>query len=343
MDINNNNLFNQFADIKNLISINILKCYKVLFNKNSLLKNILSFLIIVITIFHLISSFIFYYKQYDEIKQKILDIITTKNKLKDEKEKENNQNIKQIKKPIEIKNNIKKNNQNSLFKKRHHGKNKKKRIINNNMFRTIINEILKNEKMKTNIAMKNETKIVIINPNIKNKEINNNYSISIMELNDIELNILPFDLALKKDKRTYLTYYISLLLTKHNFLSIFNNNDYNSKIIKIDLIFLSLSINFTVNALFFNDNTIHKIYEDKGVFNFIYQLPQIIYSSLISTVLNICLKTLGLSSDTIIKFKQEKNDKTTNKKTDLYYKLKIQFILFFTLGFIFLIFFWFYL
>ena len=186
----------------------------------------------------------------------------------------------------------------------------------------------------------------MINPIIKNKEIiknvNNNLT-SIIELNDIELNILPFDLALKKDKRTYLIYYISLLMTKHNFLFIFNNVDYNAKIIKIDLLFLSLSIYFTVNALFFNDNTIHKIYEDKGVFNFIYQLPQIIYSSLISTVLNICLKNLGLSSDTIIKFKQEKNDKTTDKMTDLYYKLKIKFILFFTLGFIFLISFWLYL
>ena len=45
----------------------------------------------------------------------------------------------------------------------------------------------------------------------------------------------------------------------------------------------------------------------------------------------------------IIKFKQEKNEKIKRKKKVLYYKLKIKFILFFILGFIFILFFWYYL
>ena len=47
----------------------------------------------------------------------------------------------------------------------------------------------------------------------------------------------------------------------------------------------------------------HKIYEDKGSFNFIYQLPQIIYSSIISAVLNVLLKLLALTEAKILKFK----------------------------------------
>ena len=64
---------------------------------------------------------------------------------------------------------------------------------------------------------------------------------------------------------------ISLLKTKHDFLfTFFNNNDYNSKIVKIDLILFNYVLEFTINAFFFSDETMHKIYEDKGSFNFLY-------------------------------------------------------------------------
>ena len=47
-------------------------------------------------------------------------------------------------------------------------------------------------------------------------------------------------------------------------------NDYNIQIIKKFLFFFSFCLDFTINALFFTDETIHKIYEDKGNFNFLY-------------------------------------------------------------------------
>ena len=117
-----------------------------------------------------------------------------------------------------------------------------------------------------------------------------------MEYNDEEMNDLSYKLALKYDKRNFCEFYLSLLKTKHILIfSFYNSNDYNSKIVKIDLFFICFILFYTVNALFFNDNTMHKIYEDQGSFNIIYQLPQIIYSSLISGVLNILLNFLALS------------------------------------------------
>ena len=78
----------------------------------------------------------------------------------------------------------------------------------------------------------------------------------VMEYNDEELNDLPYNLAKQYDKRTYCQYYISLLKTKHNFIfSFFNNDDYNSKIIKIDLFFVVFTSNYWVNVLFYNDET----------------------------------------------------------------------------------------
>jgi hypothetical protein len=50
----------------------------------------------------------------------------------------------------------------------------------------------------------------------------------------------------------------------------------------------------------------HKIYLDEGDFNFIYQIPQILYSSLVSGIINIFLKLLALTGQKIIKIKQIK-------------------------------------
>ena len=74
-------------------------------------------------------------------------------------------------------------------------------------------------------------------------------------------------------------------------LFVFYSNDYNSTIIKINLFFLSFAIYFVVNALFFDDKTMHNIYITGGSYDFLYQIPKIIYSSLISTIVNIILKS----------------------------------------------------
>ena len=162
-----------------------------------------------------------------------------------------------------------------------------------------------------------------------------------MEYNDVELNNLSYNLALKYDKRTYMQYLISLLKTKHIlFFSFFYKSDYNSKIVKKNLFFIGFILSYAVNALFFNDETMHKIYEDKGTFNFIYQLPHIIYSFLISSILNALLNLLSLSEDDIVNFKQLKDKNNLNKRaSDLKKKLYRKFISFYILGFLFLLFF----
>ena len=48
----------------------------------------------------------------------------------------------------------------------------------------------------------------------------------------------------------------------------------------------------------------HKIYVDSGVFNLNYQLPQIIYSYLISSAINLIIEYLSLSENTIISIKE---------------------------------------
>ena len=167
----------------------------------------------------------------------------------------------------------------------------------------------------------------------------------VQKRNDEELNNLEYELALKLDKRTYCQYYLSLIITKHDIIfTFFNNTDDDSKIIKIDLFLFNFSLYYAVNTLFFSDNTMHQIYEDKGYFNIIYQLPQIVYSFLISTVINILLKMLALSGGLIIDFKKQKDKKDLEVRASaLDKKIKIKFILYFLLSSIFLLFFWYYI
>ncbi len=87
----------------------------------------------------------------------------------------------------------------------------------------------------------------------------------------------------------------------------------------------------------------HKIFIDNGKYNILYQIPQIIYSSLISSILNVILKTLALTEQNIIKLKNINNKILIKKKSDELIKfIYFKFILFFIFSFIFLLFFWYY-
>ena len=129
------------------------------------------------------------------------------------------------------------------------------------------------------------------------------------------------------------------------FLFVFmSSKDYNLLSIKIGLLIFSFCLYFTVNAFFFTDKTMHKIYEDKGVFNFLYQLPQILYSTLISSVINIIIKYFALSEKSIINLKTIKNKlKAFEKSVELNRNLMIKFNLFYYISLLFLIFFWYYI
>ena len=255
---------------------------------------------------------------------------------------------------------IKSKNKNiiNLSKEKLNKKNKKilKRINKKNKNKKINNKIINDKGKKLNINCNNNyiNHNVINNNNIintinfhkknsnKNKEVKKNINSilndnkikkikKIMAFNEEELNELSYDLAIKHDKRTYCEYYFSLLKTKHNFLfSFIHNNDYNSKIIKIDLFFIGFIICYTINAIFFNDDTMHNIYERNGEYDFYYELPKTIYSSLISTAINMLLKKLAISNNNILDFKHSDNlNKIMEKK--LNYKKRLELNYFFIL------------
>ena len=166
-----------------------------------------------------------------------------------------------------------------------------------------------------------------------------------MKLNDNELNDLPYEKALQINKRSYLQYYVSLLKTKHILIFSFYTSDYNSRIIKIDLIFISFIISYAINGFFFNDETMHKIYEDEGSYNFIYQIPKILYSTLISIFFNTSLKLLALTEKSILELKNNENYENINddKNNKILKILFYRFIIYFIISSLFLLLFFYYL
>ena len=260
----------------------------------------------------------------------------------------------------EINNNIKTRNQRretlnqssitqSLFLKK--SKNKKsimrpknKNSINNHKTKNLINMAQNNRLMKkvqSNNTFVRQSSNLIQSKNNKKSE-NQNYKPD----TDYELNWLTYKDALIYDKRTKCDYYGSLLRSKQLFIFTFCSfNDYNSGIIKKFMLFLSFALHYTVNALFFGESNMHQIYEDQGKYNFVYQIPYIISSAVISTLtLRLMLQFLVLTDKDILEVKlQATKDSAFNLKIVKLKYMKVKFTIFFILNFILLGLFWYYL
>ena len=319
MNINKAKILDNFINIKNYINFNFLMCYKKLFKKESILNNVGFYLIFIIILFHIITIFLFKMEHFsllvNKIKKIIYEII----------EKHSVEKI--VKKNKKNKQKIHGNNINKIYIY----KNKNKRES-----RYIYNKHISNKNLLSEVGSERNSGVGGVG---KNKHQ------FMRKFIDEEINGFSYKIALRIDKRTYCQYYESLLKTQHNLIcAIFNNNDYNSQIIKINLFIIGFTIEYAVNALFYNDDTMHKIYENKGDFNIETQIPIAIYSTFISTILNIPLNFLALSNDAILSFKNNNIKYNIIKQAKfLKKKLKIKFILYFNISLLLLIFIWFYI
>ena len=274
----------------------------------------------------------------------------------------NNKNLNKSKnKPLKI---LKRKNTNFPLKKRVNfisdNKNKNKRNSYNEFISSSTksqikikkrNKLLEIKTKKINKVEKNKRIITNI-PKIKKNYLDTSKNIpkinkksNLEELNDEELNNLEYEIALMLDKRTFFQYYYSLLKKKQLILfAFYPSNDYNLISVKISLFLLSFSLYFTINGFFFSDATMNKINEDNGEYNFLFQIPQILYSTLVSAVINMILKTLSLSEKQILMIKSEKDYLISQMKSNkIKTCLKIKLISFFILSFILMIFFWYFI
>ena len=206
--------------------------------------------------------------------------------------------------------------------------------VNLSKEKTNSNYILKNKnnsRLNQNIKKKGTTKLIF-----KKSKINK------IKYNDYELNTFDYKNALINDRRTFCEYYSSLLKRK-NFLlfSFCPIKDFNSMIIKSSILCLSFSIYYAINFIFFNDEIIHKLYEEGGKYDIIYFLPKIIISFAISHIITIFIKFIFLSERNIANIKQQLTSSLAyNISLVEKRNLIIKYTIYFISGIIFLVFFW---
>ena len=314
--INKEKLYSNFKDIRNIGNFKMLHCIKLFLNESNKFKNLSNYILLLLLILSVISILSFSFNDFKKIKDFLNNIEMKKsNKIMNENIKTSNNEKNQIKI-------INKNDSNIInFKKIKKKKKKLKKKINiKNNFNKNLGEV----------GGHSTKKIILIKEKSDKEEI----------LNDFELSELEYKDAIKKDNRTFIQLYISLLKKNHILIfSFFNLKDYNSYTIKIFIFFFTFSINLIVSAMFYSDATMHKIYIDQGIFDFTYQLPQMFYSLIISTVLNQLLNLLGIYEQSIVEF----NKNSDNNKEKILKKIKIKIILFFIIDYVLIFFFWIYL
>ena len=350
--ISNKDSISQNFDVNSTSSsgsnLSLMKCVDTLFSKYGILKN-LEFYILIIMAFLYTGSGIFFYRMgYPLLENDIREILDNKYENNSKKRKI----TKKFKTPkIKKKSNgskgvvpdVNENVSNPKKKKRnltaikHQNLNNPKNTINAENYNKSVSKI----KVMNNNENNNENnKIDIIdNP------ANTNDQPNIKDLTIYELNNLSYQDALLVDRRKMLQYYFSLIRTKHPlFFSFVPINDYNSLIIKIDLFILNFAICSAINALFFTQSTIHKIYKDKGKYDFGFFISKIIASFFISHFIILAIKYFILTERNIVNIKKKPNyDEAYDEADNTKRCLIIKCIIFYAVGLAFLILFWYYL
>ena len=352
----------------------VMKCYKLILDFSKIFKNYGEIFMTVLILIFLVLMIIYFIVGKNQIHSILVDILKLnwKNNGDNRRNKRDKYNEEGIIANSEDKKIISKDNQNRKRKKRFKfvakkAPPKKKKITVQFQLDNIYSKNHKNSKMvtsthnlKQNKSEINDKKIKVEkmryhlnkNTNIRETEDNNKIILDENEfkmknLNDTELDDLEYQLAIIYDKRTFFQFYWSQL--KQNHLIIFAfvpNNDYNLIYVKIALFIISFGLFFTINGFFFSDDTMHKVYEDNGKFDIIYQIPQIFYSSIISSIANILLRNLSLSESNILKLKTESASNINNAKKkarQIENCLKIKLIIFFILSFLLMLFFWYFI
>ena len=160
------------------------------------------------------------------------------------------------------------------------------------------------------------------------------------KLDDLDLNNLSYEKALELDKRTFGQIYWSKLKGKHLLIFTFIScEDHNLLYIKVARFLFLICSSMAMNIIFFFDSSMHKIYMDYGKYDFIQQIPQIIYSSIVSLVIEMLIGILSYTDKNIYEIRQiEEYNKDKIKK--IIKTMKIKLIVFFVITFIFFAFYW---
>ena len=275
-----------------------------------------SYILLSIIFLYIVSLIYFILKDYSSLKREIIKTFFPSQKNND-------------KKNIQFKKN---ENQNNIFSKKASYNIVKKGKFGNK-FKippTIFQKYKKNNKIISYNQKQNKKKNKSIDI-IKKSNSKMIKKVPKIILTEFELNNSLYTTALLYDKRTFWKYFFSLLKFEHLlFFAIIPSKDYNSKAIKICIFLFTFALFFANNTIFMNEDAIHNIYQNQGTFDLIYQIPQIIYSNIISFIIDKIIRYLSLSQDYVVNEKMKPIITTKNKIFQKVFRVMlVKFIFFF--------------
>ena len=247
----------------------------------------------------------------------------------------------------DIKDNINKNKNKDNSKKRFKkvksqkkekkGKKKKKEKI-----KVISDKILLSNKCDNSFNKINDVSILKFKNEKITSKINKKNEIELEEkLDNFELNELDYYEAIKLDNRTLIQIYWSILRREHPILfTFFACDDYNLIYIKLVRFIFLITTDMVMNVFFFSDESMHQLYVNYGKYDFIQQIPQILYSTVISKLIEIFLCYLSLTDRPIYQIKNFLLKISLRKLKFIYKYIKLKLIFFFLFTFILIIFYW---
>ena len=338
-----NRTFNEgFKDMKKWNNFKVLKCYKLLLSDKGQKYNYFSEILIFIFIICLINSIL---TEIEINNGKFNDLLLyLRNFINNHFENNATYNIIKTKFNIIT---ILKNELNTSGKKQI-----KNKLVNReeNKLNIIFQFLGKknnyyNLKMKANLIKKESDEFYIcLILSIKKGEYQN-------YLIENELNNLDYIYYREIEDRKWYNIIWSIFKLNSDFLStffIFNSNkkyrEYRLYSIKVIAYFNSLLLSLFANISFYHNETMHKIYEENGKYNFQYKLPFIILSDIISILASYLFDKLIDNQDELIELKINiYNNKKEEQAKYINKKFTRNRIIFYIISFILQIFIWYFI
>ena len=329
-------VIDSFTNVLKVANYKFLKCYKLVFHKNVITKNLGSIFCLSLLCLYIIFFIFYIVKGMKRLKRDLKKYLNKKNK------KNIIHNIKALSNLTMINYKEPKNSLKHKKMKKKFSKNEDSSIITRNKSS---NRSLFFLNRKNN---ENQDKLItLVNKIIKGKRSSTISKTKLkLKYDNLELDNLEYEKALAYDKRSFKQIYIDKLKKQHLIIfTFFAFNDLNLIYIKIAKFSFDICTDLAMNVLFFFDDSMHKIYLNYGKYDFIQQIPQIVYSSIISFIIDFTALFLILTQKQmleIMKLKESETKENSNKINHLYKIIRIKYIIFFIFSFLFLFFYWYF-
>ena len=133
-------------------------------------------------------------------------------------------------------------------------------------------------------------------------------------MDNFQLNNLSYIEACRYDKRPFFKIYWSVLMREHIILFTFvSRNDNNLFYIKLVRFLVLLCTQIAMKGLFFSDDSMHKA-NNTDDYNFVQQLPKIIFSLFATYIIEVLLRYLSMADVAIYKIKELKKKKKNDEQ-----------------------------